>query len=334
MKPVAAARLARRSLLGALLASAAIRPGRAGRSFGGPRIDLIVGAAAGTSPDRGARAFAPFLERHLPGSRVRLVNLPGEAGVVAYRALASAAASDAASLTIGWVATPSLSARLVDRPDTAGLLQSLRLVGAVQKETIAFVSAAQGAVASVQDLVAGTAGDAPVLLGTPPAGSPSHLAALRLRALVQRPLDIVAFPSAVAARQAALSQNVAAACLGLSDAIDGIRAGTLAGLGLAARRRNESLPDLPTLRDSGLALSASILRGLAVPAGLSPEMEAPLHVALAAVIADPEFTDHALAAGFAAVLLEGPAWTAQSAAERRDLARLWQASPWTTSSSG
>lgn len=326
--------LGRRVLVGGLLALPTLRPGHARRNAAGQRIDLIVGAAAGTSPDRGARAFAPFLERHLPGSRVRLVNLPGEAGVIAYRALASAAAPDAASLTIGWVTTPSLSARMVDRPDTASLLQSLRLVGAVQKETIAFVSATAGVIASIQDLAAGTAMDAPVLLGTPPAGSPPYLAALRLRALMARPLDIVAFPSAVAARQAALSQNVAAACLGLSDAIEGLRSGTLVGLALTARRRNETLPDLPTLRDSGLALSASILRGLAVPTGLPAEMEAPLRAALAAVIADPEFTDQAFAAGFTAILLEGPAWTAQSSTERRDLARLWQASPWTTTASG
>jgi tripartite-type tricarboxylate transporter receptor subunit TctC len=157
---------------------------------------------------------------------------------------------------------------------------------------------------------------------------------LRLQALVQRPLNIVAFPSAVAARQAALSQNVAAACLALSDAIEGLRAGTLTGLGLAARSRSETLPDLPTLRDSGLALSASILRGLAVPAGLSADAEAPLHAALSAVVDDPEFVDQASSAGFAAVLVDGAAWASQSATEQRDLARLWLASPWTTSGVG
>jgi tripartite-type tricarboxylate transporter receptor subunit TctC len=319
----------RRALLGGLLALPAIRAARAGRP-----IDLIVGAAPGTSPDRGARAFAPFLERHLPGTRVRVVNLPGEAGVLAYRALAAADVAPGAGLTLGWVATPSLSARMVDRPDTAALMQAIRLVGAVQKESIAFVSAVQSALSSAQDLVARAAENAPIPLGTPPEGSPPHLAALRLQALVQRPLNIVAFPSAVAARQAALSQNVAAACLGLSDAIDGLRAGTLTGLGLAARTRSDALPDLPTLRASGLALTASILRGLAVPAAMDAGREAALQAALRAVVADPEFTDQATSSGVGGMLLDGTAWTAQAASERRDLAALWLHSPWTTSGVG
>ena len=41
-----------------------------------------------------AQRMAAWLERHLPGTFVEIRNLPGEAGLTAYRALAEAAAED------------------------------------------------------------------------------------------------------------------------------------------------------------------------------------------------------------------------------------------------
>ena len=66
-----------------------------------------------------------------------------------------------------------------------------------------------------------------------------------------RRLNIVAFPSAAAARQAAVSGNVAAAALGLSSAIGDLRDGRLVGLGIAAASRADAFPDMPPLRDFG-----------------------------------------------------------------------------------
>ena len=202
--------IGRRTLLAAVgLAMPAVA--RAGRP-----LNLIVPGAAGSSADQGARAFAPFLERHLPHSAVWIVNQPGDAGIAAFRAIADA---DPGGNTLGWIATPSLCARTVDRAGAEGLLDRLRLVGAVVKEPIAFVSSADSPLTSAHDIVARAGENAEAVpLGTPPAGSPPHLAALRLQALSGTTLNIVAFPSAAAARQAALAGNVAAAVLGLGDA--------------------------------------------------------------------------------------------------------------------
>src|SRR5581483_4435713 len=131
--------------------------------------------------------------------------------------------------------------------------------------------------------------DAAVPLGTPPAGSPAHLAALRLQAMAAVKLNIVAFPSAGAAREAALGGNVEAAMLALGDAIDALRDGSLSGLGIAARDRAEAFPQMPPLRESGLQLSAVIRRGLAAPAGVFGERAAGLADAMRALTEDPEF---------------------------------------------
>jgi len=287
---------------------------------------LIVGARAGTAADRAARAVAPFLERHLGHTRVNVLNHPGDGGLAAFQALADAPPS---GLILGWVATPSLPARTVDCPGAAALLGRLRLIGSVAKEPIALVSAADTPLVSAQDIIrrSGENADA-VPLGTPPAGSPPHLAALRLQAMAGTKLNIVAFPSVAAARQAALAGDVAAAALALGDAIEALRDGTLAGLGIAARDRAEAFPQMPPLRDSGLQFSASIRRGLAAPAAMADAAAEALAAALREVVADPEFLVEADADGFIAAWLDGPGWTAEAVSERADFARLWQDDPW------
>jgi tripartite-type tricarboxylate transporter receptor subunit TctC len=309
----------RRLLLGAALALPALRaptPAWAAR-----KLELIVGARPGTAVDTAARAFAPFLERHLPQLRLRVVSVPGEAGAAALRTLAGAGEG-----VLGWVATPTLIARQVERPGLRPLLAGLRLVGAVQKEPVAFVAAPGTPPDALRAILADDPRAAPI--ATPTAGSPAHLAVLRLQKLAGRALNILTFPTAAAARMAALAGNVGVAALGLTDCIAQLRAGQLTGIATASRRREPAWADLPPLAESGPSLSAVIWRGLAVPPGASEELVAALAQALGKVVADPEFRDHATTMGFAAGYLDGPAWQVQADAEGAELATLWAQAPW------
>jgi tripartite-type tricarboxylate transporter receptor subunit TctC len=289
------------------------------------RLTLLVGATAGSAADRAARAFAPFLERQLASTGIVLRNLPDQAGLTGFQALADAPPS---GNTLGWVATPILPARLVDR-DAGTLLPRLRLLGAVQREPIAFVSPAATPLETMQDIVRRSGEDADAVpLGTPPPGSAPHLATLKLQVLAGTRLNIVTFPSAAAARQAAVGGNLAAAALGMADVIDDLREGRLAGLGIAAEDRAGALPDMPALNEAGLKLEAAITRGVAAPAGLPDDAAAHLAGALQGVVADPDFRAQAEASGFQVAWIDGAAWTAMVEEERARLAMLWATEPW------
>jgi tripartite-type tricarboxylate transporter receptor subunit TctC len=308
----------------ALACPALIRPARAS-----PVIRLLVGASAGVGNDLEARSFAPFLERHLPQAEIQVINLPGQAGLTAYRALADAGTEP---LTLGWVASPSLGARAVDHDDPM-LLTRLALIAAVQEEPLVLVAPASGTLTSVREVLRNAAADAgAVPLGTPPAGSPPHLGALDLQARSGIALNIVPFPSVAAVREAGVDGNVAAALMELGDAIVALRDGRLVGLGVTAPDRVAALPDVPTFgeggAEAGVALVATVLRGLAAPAGLAPAMEASLTEGLRGVIGDPEYKAQGDDSGFSLVWLDGVAWRGRIAAEQAALQTLWQASPW------
>ena len=77
---------------------------------------LLVGAKAGSSVDLLARAFVPFLARHLPTGDIAISNIPGDAGLAA---IAGARPGEPTGSHVGWVATPTLPARMVDRGATS-----------------------------------------------------------------------------------------------------------------------------------------------------------------------------------------------------------------------
>ncbi len=316
----------RQALTGVVALGAGSSPAYANR-----RVVMMVGAPVGSRSDRIARWFAPHLVRQIPLTDLVIRNIAGEGGMAALNVLAEAFPSGA---SIGWVTTPSLSARMVDRGGDT-LAQRLSLVGAVMREPVALVSPAAEPLESVQDIIRRASEDADAIpMGTPQPGSPPHLAALKLQVVSQTRLNIVPFPSAAAARQAVLAGNVSAAALGLSDVIDALRDGKLHGVGLAARNRFGMLPDMPVLQEAGVPLAAAIRHGLAAPVGLPPDVLERFTAVLKAIVADPDFRMKADAAGFVPAWTDGPAWSALMEKERSDLARIWLTEPWLPSSGG
>jgi tripartite-type tricarboxylate transporter receptor subunit TctC len=288
-------------------------------------ITMITSASAGTNGDEIARLFSGHLGDVLGGAEIVVRNVSGDGGRTALTTLADAPPSGG---TIGWVISPQMAARAVDRGDPH-LPARLNLLGAVQREPIAFVASAADPLDSVQDIIQRASQDSGgLLLGTPPTGSPAHLAVLRLQVMTQTRLNIIAFPSAAAARQALLGGNVTAAALGLSDVIAALRDDRLVGLGIAAKRRSGILPDLPILSEAGLPLSAWIRRGLAVPAETPRDVTEPISAALRAIAEDPSFREQSETMGLLAAWSDGPSWTAQVGRECEELAALWAADPW------
>jgi tripartite-type tricarboxylate transporter receptor subunit TctC len=309
----------------------AAEPGRVRAAEPKRAVTLLLGFPKDSIPDKRVRVFVEFLLPHLNGVELELRNLPGDAGRTMLAALGDAPPDGA---TIGWVLTPTLAARMVDHAEPS-LGQRIRLVGQIEREPVAIVSPSTDPVTSIQDIIRRASDDADAVpLGTPPPGSPPHLAALRLQVLAQTQLNIITFPSPEAARQAVLAGNVSVAALGLSAVISDIREGSLSAIGIAARRRFGLLPNTPSLDEAGIPLAAFIRRGLAVPAGTPGDLVTPLADAFRAAAEEDGFREQAEANGYYAAWEDGADWLAQMQIEHAALTKLWETNPWLSSSRG
>jgi tripartite-type tricarboxylate transporter receptor subunit TctC len=305
----------RRAVLGlgtALLASPALASRR-------NAVELIVGAPAGSATDRWTRGAAPFLERAWPRVAITVRNHPGRAGLEALALLAEARPDQK---MIGVLTTPLLLARAVEAGEVSPLERVAPLASVIEESMVLVGSPTSGPhdIAGLRAL--GERGT----LGTAPAGSAAHFAAMRLTGRME--LARLAFPSAAAARQAAASGHVAAAMLALPDAINGLREGKLLALGIATPGRSTLLPDTPTLREQGVDLVASTRRGFSLNPAAPEGFRAALLRALEAMAADQDFVAQAESLGQSARFLGPEAWGRVLARADGELRRLWAEEAW------
>jgi tripartite-type tricarboxylate transporter receptor subunit TctC len=110
--------LLRAGLLG-LIAAATFGPACAADYYAGKSVDLVVGNAPGGGFDIYARAIAPHLTRHIPGSPAIVVkNMPGAGGARVGHYISTVAAKD--GLTIGAMMPGTIVGPLLDdKPDTS-----------------------------------------------------------------------------------------------------------------------------------------------------------------------------------------------------------------------
>ncbi|GGC50201.1 ABC transporter substrate-binding protein [Siccirubricoccus deserti] len=308
-------RLARRGLLGAAVLAA---PGLArGEDVS---LTLLVGAAPGSAADTWTRGFAPFLERHWPGSRVAVANRPGQGGLAAAHAIAEAPPGE---WLIGSVATPQLLARAITAA-APGLPDRLAFIGAVVEEPLVLVAAAGGPA----DLAALQRLGRPAVLGMPPHGSAAQLAGMVLAAALA--LEPLVFAHAAAARQAVLTGAIAGAMLAAPEAILALRDGRLRGIGFARPQRSPLLPEVPTLAEQGLPLQLTARRGFILPTAATPAWRGRLQGTFQAAVADPEFVDQGQSQGRVPDFQPQPAWEEEIRRGLAVLAARWAARPWMT----
>jgi tripartite-type tricarboxylate transporter receptor subunit TctC len=280
-------------------------------------VEMLVPAPPGSAPDRWARGMAPFLERAWPRQPVVVRNQPGRHGLDALAELAQAGRRK----VVGVLTTPLILARAVESAEASPLNRVVPLAALIEEPVI--LVAAPGGAGSVEALRGAAAG---VAIGTPPAGTGSHLTGLRLAERAGLPLLV--FPTAAAARQAATAGHVAAAVLTLPDAIGYLRDNRLVALGVASSRRIALLPDLPTLREAGLEALGATRRGFA----LSPEAPADWHSLLLAGLEtlanDPDLATQCAENGQVPRFLGHQAWSALLARQDQELRRRWREDPW------
>ena len=307
----------RRLALTALLTAALATPAA---TWAQPRtLRILVGFPAGGGTDAIARVLAERLKDELGGA-VIVENKPGAGGQLAAQALKTAA-PDGSTLFLSHDHTISVLPLVSKNPGFDPARDFTPVAGFASFVNALAVSPGTPArtLGDYTDWLRGT-GQGKGVIGVPaPASTPEFM----VKVLGERfRLDLVPAPYRGSAPMIAdmLGNQIAAGTGSVPDFIEHHQAGRLRVLAVGGTRRQATLPDVPTLAESGIAGFEDLpYYGLFAPAGTPKAAIDTVAAALGRVIAQPDVRERLTAMGLAVEFMSA----AQLGAREQAYARSW-----------
>ena len=156
--------------------------------------------------------------------------------------------------------------------------------------------------------------------GTAGTGTLPHFMGVLLTQSTGVPLTHIPFQGSSPANTALLGGHVAYKFDVVSETAELHRAGKVHILAVTGPRRDPQVPEVPTLKEQGIAMEATAWFGMYAPAGLPPAVLARLEKAVGAAIRTPALHDKLQHLGYEPV---GSTSAELAAVQRQDLAR-WE----------
>ena len=266
-------------------------------------IKVIVGFAAGGGSDILIRTITPGLSEVL-GVPVVVDNLPGAGG---NRAMAEVARAKPDGYTLlmgtpGLATNSSLYANLGFDPEKD--FAPVGLVGSVQNVLIVRPSLDAKTVGELITLANKEPGK--LNYASPGTGTSQHLAGELFKHSTQIKTVHVPYKGGGQAMSDLMSGQVDYMFNVLPSALPQIKAGTVRAIAVTGGQRSDTLPDVPTMIESGVAgYTAVTWNGIVAPAGTPPDVVDKLNKAIAQVLSTPEMKQRYAAIG-TTVLIGSP----------------------------
>jgi tripartite-type tricarboxylate transporter receptor subunit TctC len=259
-------------------------------------VRVVVGFAAGGPTDVIARIVSQKLTDALH-QQFYVENLGGAGGNTASGQVARAAPDGYTVMVIstGFVVNPSLYAKVPYDPikDFA----PVTLVAASPNVLVVNPSVTAKTIPELVQLIRDNPGK--YSFAGPGVGSTPHLSGELFRLAFNLDLQHVPFTGAGPAIQSTLGGHTPIAFTALPPAIAAVKGGQLRALGVAADKRVDGLPDVPTFAEQGVKdQEADTLTGVVVPAGTPKEIVDLLYKEIAKAVAEPEVKEKLLTLGF------------------------------------
>ena len=275
--------------LAALTASACALPGPVGAQDAYPLrpVTLIVPFPAGGSTDLVARLVAEKMSQEL-GQQIVVDNRGGAGGNVGSAAAAKAD-PDGYTLLMGTVATHALNPALYKNMpyDPVKDFAPVSLLVVVPNVLVVNPEFPAKSVAELIELAKAKPGE--YSYASSGNGTPLHLSGELFKSMAGIDIVHVPYKGAGPALIDVMGGHVPIMFDNLPSSTEHIKAGKLRGLAVTTAERAPSMPDLPTVAESGLpGYETYTWNALFAPAGTPPEVIAKLNEAAVQAVADPQ----------------------------------------------
>jgi tripartite-type tricarboxylate transporter receptor subunit TctC len=299
-------RLHRRKLLNlaaGAAATGALLSGTAAADYPARPIRLIVGGTPGSAPDVIARLIAQWLSERL-GQSMFVENRNGASDNLATEAVVDAAPDGYTLLLV--TASNAINATLFDKLRFDFIRDIAPVGGVVGFPMVITVNSSFPAKTLTALLAQAKAQPGKINIGTPPLGSPQHVAGELLKMTTGADIVFVAYRGGPQAITDALSGQIQGAIGTVLLTLEHIKSGGLRALAVTSKTRSELLPQIPAVDTDVPGFEATQWIGIGAPKNTSTEIVERLNREINAGLADASVKARIAALG-GAVLPGSPA---------------------------
>ena len=258
-------------LLAAFACCAAAQP------FPSRPIKLVVGFTPGGGVDINARLLAGKLTELL-GQQVIVENKPG-AGTNIANEFVARAAPDGYTLLINTSAV-TINMSLYKNPPFNTLRDFAPVAVFSDSQNIMVVNAAKALKSPADVIAAARARPGDLTYGSAGAGSTQHLTGELFKLLTKTDVLHIPYKGSAPALTALMAGEVDMVFINVPAILQHVKSGRLRPLAAAGAKRSEIMPDVPTLKESGVDLVMALWYGVLAPAGTPKEIIAKLASAI------------------------------------------------------
>ena len=268
---------------------AASAPGLA-QDWPAKTVKIVVPFGAGSTPDIVARIVADGLSKKYPGSIFLVENKPGASSNLGTDMVAKAA-PDGATIGISIGGPLAINALLFSKlpydpqKDIAPITQLITQPSALAVNPGLKVNT----VAELVSLLKANPGK--YNFSSIGNGSLSHLAMEAVAIKAGTKLVHVPYPASPAAITAVIRGDTQMACLPAISVLPQAKSGAVKMLAVSTAKRSPFLPDVPTLKESGIDVDADAWMGLIAPGGTPKAIIDKINKDVVAIIKQPAVRD-------------------------------------------
>jgi tripartite-type tricarboxylate transporter receptor subunit TctC len=247
-------------------------------------VHLIVGLAAGSSPDILARHMGQSLSQRL-GQAFVIENRPGAGTNIATEAVVRSAPDGYTLLLVD--TTQATNATLYDHLKFNFIRDIAPVASFFSTPFVLVVHPSVPARTLPQFIAYAKANPGKLNIGSPGKGTGPHLSGELFKSMTGVDMVYVHYRGSSQMMSDLIAGHVQVTFIGPAVAIEHIQSGTMHALAVTAATRSEVLPDVQTVAEVVPGYESSGWFGIGAPSGTPPEIIEKLNKVINAVLADP-----------------------------------------------
>jgi tripartite-type tricarboxylate transporter receptor subunit TctC len=283
-------------------------------------LTLIVAYGAGGGTDVTARLLAKDLEKTI-GHPVTVKNVTGGGG---WNGWGTIAASNPDGYTIGYINVPNMYKGYLDA--TVGRsenLDSFTLLMNHVTDYCVWAVRKDSPYQSVNDVIeAAKKNPGTISITAHGNGNDDHLAILRMQDMTGTEFKVVMNKSTADSKTQVLGGFVDVLGANVSEVAAQVKSGELRLLGVMSDKENKFLPGGKTFKQQGYDQVWAVSRGIAAPAGLSPDVQKALLAALEKTLNSSAHAEALLGSSLAPEIVQGSEYKTLLKNTEQDIKKL------------